>query len=245
LQAAAGGKVGCLVLLGADPLGDCPDRDLAARALAGASSIIGIDTFVTESLQYANVVLPAAAFSERAGSTMNIEGRTTSLAAKVTARGIARPDWAIASDLASRLGNDLGFASLAELTAQLPASGGGSATLTASGMATPVLNGYQLRLVVGRKLYDEAVSVRTSHSLAKLAPGASIRLNPTDADHVGARTGTKVRVVGTRGTITVPVVVDSGVPKGVAWLPFNQPDVAVASIIDASAMVNDVTLESV
>src|SRR5262249_61717375 len=34
LDAAAAGRIGCLVLLGADPLADFPDRDLARPALA-------------------------------------------------------------------------------------------------------------------------------------------------------------------------------------------------------------------
>ena len=47
----ADGKVDVLVLLGADPINDCPDADLARRALAGARRIISIDTFPSESTQ--------------------------------------------------------------------------------------------------------------------------------------------------------------------------------------------------
>ena len=39
VAAAAEGKLDCLVLLGADPLDDCPDADLARRALAGARRV--------------------------------------------------------------------------------------------------------------------------------------------------------------------------------------------------------------
>ncbi|RLE25259.1 MAG: NADH-quinone oxidoreductase subunit G, partial [Actinobacteria bacterium] len=45
LQAAADGKIELLILLGADPLNDCPDADLARRAVAGARRIVAIDTF--------------------------------------------------------------------------------------------------------------------------------------------------------------------------------------------------------
>ena len=44
LRAAAEGKLELLILLGADPLNDCPDADLARRALAGARRVISIDT---------------------------------------------------------------------------------------------------------------------------------------------------------------------------------------------------------
>jgi NADH-quinone oxidoreductase subunit G len=246
LQAAAAGQIGCLILLGADPLSDFPDTALAAAALVGAGSIIAIDTFLTESASHADVVLSASAFAERGGTTTNLEGHHTPLAAKVTTKGTSRPDWVIANDLSARLGNDLGIGSLAELTANLPSATGGSGAMpSSSGTSAPLLNGYQLRLVVGRKLYDQAVSVRTSSSMAKLAPGTSVRLNPTDADRIGAKNGTHVRVANSRGSITVPVVVDAGVIKGAAYLPFNQPDVSVGSLIDASQLVTDVTVENV
>jgi len=61
LGAAADGKIDLLVLLGADPLADCPDTDLARRALAGARRVIAVDTFLTDSSATADVVFAAAA----------------------------------------------------------------------------------------------------------------------------------------------------------------------------------------
>ena len=104
LQAAADGRIELLVLLGADPLNDCPDADLARRALAGARRILSIDTFPCESTQHADVVLAAAAYGEKAGTTTNLEGRVTTLAQQVTATGTSRPDWMIALELGLLLG---------------------------------------------------------------------------------------------------------------------------------------------
>ena len=94
LAAAAEGKVQALVLVGADPLADLPDRELARRALSGAGSVIAVDLFMTPALDHADVVLPAAAFAERPGTTTNIEGRVTRLGQKLTppGRGLARLD---------------------------------------------------------------------------------------------------------------------------------------------------------
>jgi NADH-quinone oxidoreductase subunit G len=112
MRAAADGRIQALVLLGADPLADFPDHDLARRALAGAGFVLAVDLFVTESSRDADVVLPAAGFAERPGTTTNLEGRISRLGQKVTAPGTARADWAIAVELASQLGDDLGFVSL-------------------------------------------------------------------------------------------------------------------------------------
>ena len=104
LSAAAEGRVDLLVLLGADPIADCPDADLARRAIAGARRIIAVDTFLTESSGAADVVLAAAAYGEKSGTTTNLEGRVTEVGQKITAAGTSRPDWMIASELAELLG---------------------------------------------------------------------------------------------------------------------------------------------
>jgi NADH-quinone oxidoreductase subunit G len=105
LRAAAEGRLELLVLLGADPLNDCPDVDLARRALAGARRVLAIDTFACESALHADVVLAASAYGEKAGTTTNLEGRVTTLAQQVTATGTSRPDWMIAVELGLMIGD--------------------------------------------------------------------------------------------------------------------------------------------
>ena len=55
------GGIHALVLLGADPLADFPDRALARRALAGAGFVIAVDLFATDSVKQADVVFPRPA----------------------------------------------------------------------------------------------------------------------------------------------------------------------------------------
>ena len=102
LDAAAAGRIGCLVLLGSDPLADFPDRDLARRALAGAGRVIALDAFLTESSRQADVVLAVAAFGEKSGTTTNLEGRVSPLTQKVTAVGTSMEDWMVAVELAEQ-----------------------------------------------------------------------------------------------------------------------------------------------
>ena len=112
LEAAADGRLDVLVLLGADPMVDFPDHDLAERALSGARTVISVDTFLTESSRRSDVVLAAAGFAEKAGTTTNLEGRVSALTQRVTPPGTARADWMIAAELAFRLGADLGLESV-------------------------------------------------------------------------------------------------------------------------------------
>ena len=52
--------------------------------LDGAGTVIAIDTFLTESSRQADVVLPAAGYAEKPGTTTNLEGRVSRLNQKVT-----------------------------------------------------------------------------------------------------------------------------------------------------------------
>jgi predicted molibdopterin-dependent oxidoreductase YjgC len=108
------------VLVGADPRSDFPDAGVALRGLAGARFVVAVDTHITESVRrHADVVLPAAAWSERRGTFTNIEGRITWLSQLVTAEGMAWPDWMIANELAARLGTDLGFVRQEDVWAEI------------------------------------------------------------------------------------------------------------------------------
>jgi NADH-quinone oxidoreductase subunit G len=121
LQAAADGRIETLVLLGADPLSDFPDRDLASRALAGARTTIAVDQFLTASSRRADVVLPVAGFAEVEGTTTNLEGRVSRLSQRVTPPGTAQADWIIAADLAFHLGHDLALESVEQIAEEIAA----------------------------------------------------------------------------------------------------------------------------
>jgi NADH-quinone oxidoreductase subunit G len=75
----------------------------------------------------ADVILPAAAFSEKPGTYVNTEGRVQFAEKAVFAPGDAREDWTILRAMADALGVSVGFDSFAELrgamAAEVPALG--------------------------------------------------------------------------------------------------------------------------
>ncbi len=133
LRAAADGKIEVLVLLGADPIGNFPDTELARRALQNVPTVIAVDAFVTRSTERADVFLPCTLWGEKAGTVTNLEGRVQRVNRKVAPEGTAMDDWRIAVELAARLGNDPDLATVDEVTdafaAQAPAFAGVSAAL--------------------------------------------------------------------------------------------------------------------
>ncbi|NQY56692.1 MAG: NADH-quinone oxidoreductase subunit NuoG [Ilumatobacteraceae bacterium] len=272
LQAASEGRLDVLILVGSDPLSDCPDADLARRAIAGVARVISVDTHPTASTQRADVVLPASSFAEKSGTTTNLEGRVTDVNQKVTATGTSRPDWMIALDLGVRLGersfpsdHPLRGAATVDDVTEIVAStvegfAGASHTevkntvdgvvvpahvprATSAGFSPPPRNNYDYRLVISRKLFDDATGTQMSRSLANLAPGGGLYLNPLDVAQLGVEVGDDVTVTSAQSTVVINVAGDERVPRGIAWSPFNQAGASVGDIVDAGAGVTDVRIE--
>ena len=83
------GQVQALVLLGANPIADFPDRTLARRALDHVDFMVAVGAFVTDTSSRADVVLPTAVWGEKAGSTTNLEGRVQRVSQQVSPVGHA------------------------------------------------------------------------------------------------------------------------------------------------------------
>jgi predicted molibdopterin-dependent oxidoreductase YjgC len=117
-------------------------------------------------------------------------------------------------------------------------------------VSVPPPDHYSLRLVSTRRLYDNGAGVVASPSLAALVPPASALVNPSDLARLGVAPGETVRVSSPRGELALVAAGDSGVPKGVLVVEFNLAEPghptgnAVASLIDATVVVNEVRLET-
>jgi anaerobic selenocysteine-containing dehydrogenase len=108
----------------------------------------------------------------------------------------------------------------------------------------PALDSYSLRLVATRTLWDNGTLLRHSPSLVSLSPPLRLRVNPYDLDRLGVRSGGQVRVISPRTSMVLEVRADVGVPRGSASLIFNLPGEGAADLIDATAPVTDVRIET-
>ncbi|WP_417581398.1 NADH-quinone oxidoreductase subunit NuoG [Pelagibacterium sp.] len=110
LKAAAGGKLDVLFVLGADEI------DMTAL---GDTKVIYIGTHGDAGAHRADVILPAATYTEKSATYVNTEGRVQVTARAVFAPGDAKEDWAILRALSTVLGQPLPFDSLSALRALL------------------------------------------------------------------------------------------------------------------------------
>jgi len=93
-------------------------EDVAEDAVAGSFKVY-IGHHGDRGASMADVILPAAAYSEKSGTYVNLEGRVQRGDRAVFPPGDAREDWAILRALSEVLGNKLPFDSLDQLRAQM------------------------------------------------------------------------------------------------------------------------------
>ena len=84
------------ILLGVEPELDCHNPQMAVSALKQADLVVMLSPFKTgQCLDYADVLLPMAPFSETSGTFINAEGRIQSFSGVTRPLGEARPGWKI------------------------------------------------------------------------------------------------------------------------------------------------------
>jgi assimilatory nitrate reductase catalytic subunit len=109
-EAVARGEIKALWIACTNPAQSLPNQTLVRAALEAAEFVVvqEVNAF-TETAEYADLLLPAAAWGEKEGTVTNSERRITHLKAAIAAPGQTRPDWEIATDFARRLGTQLGM----------------------------------------------------------------------------------------------------------------------------------------
>ncbi len=113
------------------------------------------------------------------------------------------------------------------------------------GWTLPKLDGYSLRLIASRTLWDAGTLLEHSPHLAGLHPDQRLRVNPYDLDRLGLVSGDRVRAISARASLVLDVVADTGVPRGAASLLFGLRGEGPAEMIDSNGLVVDVRLETV
>lgn len=237
LQRAAAGNLDALWLVGADVL-DVPDSRLGAEALYGAKFVVLQTVVADDQVEFADVVLPAAAFAEREGTLTNWEGRRQQLAQAVEPPGSARADYAILAEAARRFGRPIGCRKLSDvsselqslLDADLPPFGGPDGGVHVSGPTAP--DSASLKLLTYRLLYDSGSRVRHTPEIGELTPPAFIEINSSDAN--GISDGATVRVTSAHGSVIVLARVGDSIRKGAAFVPFSQPGAGARELLSVN-----------
>ena len=104
MDAVHDNKIKGMYILGENPAMSDPDVEHARDALAKLEHLVVQDIFITETANYADVILPAAAFAEKSGTVTNTNRQVQMARPAVVPPGLAKADWWIEVELAKRVG---------------------------------------------------------------------------------------------------------------------------------------------
>ena len=208
------------VLMGIEPEFDCGNPQAAVAALKQASLVVYMSSFKhAPALEYADVMLPIAPFTETSGSFVNIEGRVQGFNGVVKPRGDARPAWKVLRVLGNVLNLDgFGYESSEEIRDEVLGKGAEFVSGLDNG-----LNGVAISLQkVASQLQRIAdVPINFADPLARRAPALqqtadsvapTARISAQTLALLGVADGETVKVKQGQGEAVLVARADASVP---------------------------------
>jgi len=119
MNAVHAGQIRGMYIEGENPAMSDPDLNHARQALAMLEHLVVQDLFLTETAFHADVVLPASAFAEKAGTFTNTDRRVQLARPVLEPPGDARQDLWIIQEMARRLGLQWNYAGPADVFAEM------------------------------------------------------------------------------------------------------------------------------
>ncbi len=216
------------LLLGVEAELDTRNPQQALAAMKAAELVVAMSPYQHEALEYAQVMLPIAPFTETSGTFVNTAGTVQSFAGVVQPLGEARPAWKVMRVL----GNLLGLAGfehnsseevLAEalgergdVTAQLRnASRDFALNAIAAGAPRGIQRIGEVPIYAADAIVRRATSLQETHDAQ--VPVAS--MNRALFEKLGLRVGDNVRVRQGEGEAVLAAVVDERLPADCIRIP--------------------------
>jgi NADH-quinone oxidoreductase subunit G len=237
------------VLLHAEPEFDNYDPQAARAALDKADMVVAMSPF-KHAMQYADVMLPIAPFSETAGTFVNCEGRAQGFNGTVKPLGETRPAWKVLRVLGNMF--DLqGFNY--ETSEDVRVEVLGSVKAEEADLRSRLNNVADLPLVAAKQtevgavervadvpIYFTDAIVRRAESLQMTADAQAPKamLSPVLAQKLGVADGAQVRVKQGQGAAVLTAAIDAKLPENVVRVA-----AAHASTIDLGGMFGAITVE--
>jgi formate dehydrogenase major subunit len=118
---AEGPRVRGMFMMGENPFLSDPNINKVRRCLSALEFLAVQDIFLTETAEFADVILPASAHAEKTGTYTNTDRWIQLANAATEPPGEAREDWRILVDLAGRMGYPMPYADAEEIWREVAA----------------------------------------------------------------------------------------------------------------------------
>jgi formate dehydrogenase major subunit len=117
-SALAGGVRG-MYMMGENPFLSDPNINKVRKALSALDFLVVQDIFLTETAEFADVILPASSYLEKDGTYTNTDRRVQLGRKVLDTPGDARVDWEVVQDIANRIGLGWSYSSPREVFDEL------------------------------------------------------------------------------------------------------------------------------
>ena len=233
------------VLLNAEPELDCANPQQARAALDAAEMVVVMSAF-QHGMEYADVLLPIAPFSETSGTFVNCEGRAQSFNGTVKPLGEARPAWKVLRVLGNLLGltgfdYDTSEAIRDEVLGKgvTDLSGKLSNVSTIAATSASFGDGGALERVTDVPIYFADAIARRSEPLQRTADAqAPLAYLPTAlADKLGVIAGDTVKVTQGSGSAILVAAIDKGLPANAVRVAAAHPSTSMLGAMFGSIQV--------
>ncbi|MHC4631290.1 MAG: formate dehydrogenase subunit alpha, partial [Planctomycetota bacterium] len=128
MHAIEEGKIKALYVMGENPALSDPNLNRTRKALEQVDFLVVQDIFLSETAQYADVVLPSVCFAEKDGTFTNTERRIQRVRKTVASPGQTRSDWKIICEVATKMDYPMAYESadkiMDEIASVTPIYGG-------------------------------------------------------------------------------------------------------------------------
>jgi NADH-quinone oxidoreductase subunit G len=225
------------LLYNTEPVLDAANAAQAAKALAAAEMVVAFSPFQAN-VEFADVILPIAPFTETGGSFVNAEGRVQSFHGVVRPLGDTRPGWKVLRVLGNLLGlNAFTQESVEDVRAAAGLNDAAkvSARLSNASSATPQLVAAPVGLqrIANVPLYATDSVVRRAPSLQATADAAAplLAIGSALAAKLGVQAGAKVRVKQGEAAVVLPVAIDATLATDTVRVSAGVPETAALGAV--------------
>lgn len=243
-QMLNGTALKAVVLLNTDPVLDAANAAAAAKALDAAEMVVVLSPFKS-GIEYADVLLPIAPFTETSGSFVNAEGRLQSFVGVVRPLAETRPAWKVLRVLGNLLGLEGFNQDSSEQVREQVLGGDLTARLNNTTTAVPQVaaRGEGVERFGNLPIYASDALVRHASSLQLTTDGreaATVGLPTALWQQLGLTDGDFVRVVQDGGAAQLPARLEAGLPDGVARVPAGLPQTASLGAVFGTVSISKV-----
>ena len=113
------GGVRGMYMMGENPFLSDPNINKVRKALSTLDFLVVQDIFLTETAEFADVILPATSYLEKVGTYTNTDRRVQIGRKVLDPPGEAREDWRIIMDISNRVGLEMDYESPSEIFDEL------------------------------------------------------------------------------------------------------------------------------